>query len=410
MPRFIYEAKKGPQELVKGTMEAESQNSAVEKLEQMGYIPIRVIPAAEKPPAQQVSYPEHTQRADILGLFKKVRARDLTILTEQLASLMKSRIPLLEAMNILYGQTENANLKSIISQIASDIKDGRTLSQALNKFPRAFPALYINMIESGEAGGMLDKTLARLADFRNREEEIRGKVVSALAYPVFIVIVGLITIFILFAFVIPRLSSLFAEMGQVLPLPTRILLTLSNNVKSYWLWIIIVVILAVIIFRRVARSEKLIFDGLKLKVPLLGNFSKKSMIATFSRTLGLLIANGIPLFHAIRITSPTLDNEIFRLELEKVHKDLIDGMSLEQSLKRSELFPRFMTNMLAVGERGGNLEEALFEVSNFYEREVDKTTRIITSLLEPVIILLMGLIVGLIVFAMLLPIFQLNLG
>ncbi len=411
MAKFNYEAKKGPKEIIKGTIEAENQNAAVDKLSQMGYVPTRLIPAGKESPREEFSGPDVTKQIRPFGFLKKVRAKDLTIFTEQLASLVKAKVPLLEAMNILYEQTENVDLKRIISRIHSEIKDGTTLSRSLSRYPKVFPKIYINMVESGEIAGVLEETLKRLAEFRNKEEEIKAKVASALAYPIFIVIVGIATVFILLTFIIPRMASLFNEIGQKLPLPTRLLLSLSSQVKNYWYWALLIVILIVVILKRsgAGKKEKIVFDKLKLKLPLVGSFIKKSVMARFSRTLALLLANGIPVFQAIKITIPTLSNEIIKLEIESVHKNIIDGMSLEQSMKKSSSFPRFMINMLVVGERGGNLEEALLEVANFYERELNKTTKIITSLLEPAIILLMGLVVGFIVFAMLLPIFQISL-
>jgi type II secretory pathway component PulF len=416
MPLFSYEAKKGPRELIKGTIEAESQDAAVQKLSQQGYVPIKVLPTQKRSSQSQseiqASQPKVIKKTRQLSPFKRVRSRDLTIFTEQLASLVKSKIPLLEVMNILYEQTENANLKSVISDIYNDIKDGKTFSQSLGKYPDVFPALYINMIETGEAGGVLEKTLLRLVEFRNREEEFKSKITSALIYPVFIIIVGIVTVFVLLGFIIPRMSTLFTEIGQRLPVTTQILLTLSEQIKRYWLVALAVVSLVVFTLKKKknVQKNKIVFDRFKLKLPLLGNFFKKSAIARFTRTLALLLANGIPLFQAIKITIPTLENEIFKLELERVRQDILDGMSLEQSIKKSQWFPRFMSNMLAVGEKGGSLEGALQEVADFYEREVDKTTKMITSLLEPIIILIMGLVVGFIVFAMLLPIFQINLG
>lgn len=412
MPRFNYEAKKGPKEVIKGTVDAENQEVAIDKLHQMGYVPIRIFPAPGEISRPRPRVKVSVKQPKSLGLFKKVRPKDLTIFTEQLASLLKSRVPVLEAMGVLYEQTEKVNFKRIIQDLQSEIKDGKTLSQALSKYPHVFPPLYINMIESGEIAGVLDKTLMRLAEFRNKQEEIKAKVSSALAYPIFIILVGIVTVFILLGFVIPRMSALFNEIGQTLPLPTRLLLSLSNQVKNYWYVGLAVIGLAFFMFRRskTGQKEKAVFDRLKLKLPLLGNFIKKSILARFSRTFGLLLSNGIPIFQAIKITVPTVDNEIFKSELNLVHKGIIDGMSLEQSMKKSKWFPTFMTNMLAVGEKGGNLEESLLEVAEFYEREVDKMTRIMTSLLEPAIILIMSLIVGFIVFAMLLPIFEINLG
>ncbi|MBN3038726.1 MAG: type II secretion system F family protein [Candidatus Omnitrophica bacterium] len=414
MPKFSYEAKKGPKEVVSGTIEAPNQNAAVDKLTHMGYVPIRVFPEHAAPVKEKIpSRPTHRTAHPEGTVSIKVRARDITIFTEQLASLVKSRVPLLEAMKILHDQTDNINLKKIIDDIRKQIKDGKTLTQSLSKYPKVFPTLYVNMVNSGETGGILEKTLLRLADFRNKEEEVRAKIGSALAYPAFIILVGIGTIFVLLGFVIPRMATLFTEIGQSLPLPTKILLDISENVKSNWYWGLLVIVLVVVVLKRSnqeGKKEKEVIDRLKLKIPLVGGFIKESIIARFSRTLSLLIANGIPLFQAIKITIPTIENEIFKTELEQVHKGIVDGMSLEQSMKRSKWFPGFMSNMLAVGERGGSLEEALQEVATFYERNVDKTTTMMTSLIEPAIILVMGLVVGFIVFAMLLPIFQINLG
>ena len=412
MTKFNYEAKKGPKEIVSGVIETDTQEAAVDKLNQMGYMPISVAPVKKVAPAKSFDTKDKGTRAVHPLLPGKVRSKDLTIFIEQLASLIKSKVPILEAIEVLYEQIESPALKKIILHIQSEVRNGKTLSHALSRYPKVFPILYVNMIESGEAGGVLEKTLMRLAEFRNKEEETRAKITSALAYPVFIIIIGIATIFVLFIFVIPRMTALFGEMGQTMPLPTRMLLAMSNLVRSYWYWIIAAVAGAIFMIRRSEKkkNEKIVLDRLKTQLPLIGNFIRKALIAEFSRTFALLLANGIPILQALKITIPTLSNEVFKNELKIVHKNIIDGMSLEQSMKKSQWFPRFMTNMLAVGERGGNLEEALLDVAKFYEREVDKTTKIITSLLEPAIILVTGLIVGFIVFAMLLPIFQLNFG
>ena len=412
MTKFNYEAKKGPKEIVAGIIESDSQEAAVDKLNQMGYVPISVIPVGKNSLEKHSHVQNKGKEASQPVLSGKVRSKDLTIFIEQLASLIKSKVPILEAIAVLHEQIESIPLRQIILHVQSEIREGSTLSQSLSRYPKVFPILYINMIESGEAGGVLEETLMKLADFRNKEEETRAKVVSALAYPIFIIIIGIVTIFALFVFVIPRMTSLFGEMGQTMPLPTRILLAISSLVRNYWYWALAIIAAGVFIIKRGSRrkSEKIIFDRFKLKLPLIGEFIKKTQLTEIARSFALLLANGIPILQAIKITIPTLDSEVFKLELQTVHKNIIDGMSLEQSMKKSKWFPRFMTNMLAVGERGGNLEEALLDVARFYEREVDKTTKIITSLLEPAIILVTGIVVGFIVFAMLLPIFQLNFG
>ncbi|MEA3328880.1 MAG: type II secretion system F family protein [Candidatus Omnitrophota bacterium] len=412
MTRFNYKAKKGPKEIISGILEAGTEKSALEKLEQMGYVPVSVVVVEQgsKGPVSPAS--TAFSGAKRPGMFSKIRSKDLTIFTEQLAGLVKSKLPILEAVDILFEQTESPALKEIISNIRQEIKDGSTLSESLGRYPGTFSVLYVNMVRSGESGGVLEQTLLRLADFRNKQEEIKAGVSSALAYPIFIIMVGTITVFALLAFVIPRLTSLFEEMGQVLPLSTRILMMLSSRIKSYWYWGVLAVLAVVFMLRRrgTKGKEKMMFDRLKLKLPLLGDFIKKSTLAAFSRTFGILLANGIPVFQALEISIPTVDNEVFRSELRKVCHGVVDGVSLEQSMKRSDLFPRFMTNMLAVGERGGNLKEALLDVADFYERQLNKAVKVMTSLLEPIIILAVGLVVGFIVFAMLMPIFSINIA
>ena len=403
MPIFAYRAKKGPQEIIEGTVEAESREGAIAKIDRMGYVPVQVGLRESFLPAAPIVH---------LSLFNRVRSRDLTIFTDQLATLVKSKVPLFEAINILSTQTENPLLKKIISYISEELKNGRTLSESMSKYPKVFPPLYISMVHSGESGGVLEGTLSRLAQFREEEEEIKAKISSALAYPIFIIFVGLVTIFLLLTFGIPRLVTLFSEVGQELPLPTQILISISQGIRNYWFWVLIVIIFSVFILRRkqVMKKEKIIFDRLKLRLPVLGNLAKKAMLAGFSRTFATLLANSIPVFQALEIIIPTLNNEIFKRELEKVHADIIAGSSFAQSMKKSNWFPSFMINMITVAEKGGNLQEVLLEVANFYEREVNKLVKIMTSLLEPTIILVMGLMVGFIVMAMLLPIFEINIG
>ena len=405
MPIFAYKAKKGPREIIEGTVEAESREGAIVKIDRMGYVPVQVGLREGFLRAAPITH-RH------LGFFSRVRSGDLTIFTDQLATLVKSKVPLFEAINILSTQTENPLLKKIISYISEELKNGRTLSESMSKYPKVFPPLYISMVHSGESGGVLEGTLSRLAQFREEEEEIKAKISSALAYPIFIIFVGLVTIFLLLTFGIPRLVSLFSEAGQELPLPTQILISISQGIRNYWFWVLIVIIFSVFILRRkqVMKKEKIIFDRLKLRLPVLGNLAKKAMLAGFSRTFATLLANSIPVFQALEIIIPTLNNEIFKRELEKVHADIIAGSSFAQSMKKSNWFPSFMINMITVAEKGGNLQEVLLEVANFYEREVNKLVKIMTSLLEPTIILVMGLMVGFIVMAMLLPIFEINIG
>ena len=414
MPVFVYKAKKGPQEIIEGTVEAQSKEAAVAKIEQMGYVPIRLVPKEELQPVASGKLPgsKSAPVAHLAVFGGRVSSRDMNVFTDQLATLVKSKVPLFEAINIISSQTENPRFKQIVISISAELKDGKTLSEALSRYPQVFPLLYVNMVRSGESGGVLDETLRRLAKFREEQEEVRANISSALAYPIFILIVGLITIIVLLTFGIPRIVSLFSDVKQALPLPTRILISISNGIRNYWYLGLIFIAFFIFMLRQreVSKKKKIIFDRLKLNLPLLGNFTKKAMLAEFVRTFALLLANGVPVLEALQITVPTINNEIFRLELEKLHNDIVMGTPLSQGMKKSSWFPPFLTNMIAVGERGGNLQEVLLDVAVFYEREVNKINKIMTSLLEPAIILVMGLIVGFIVMAMLMPIFEINMG
>jgi len=411
MQTFAYQAKKGPQEIVDGTVEALNREDAVRRIEQMGYVPVRVVPRAGQPSSSAFVKKPLQDKPHSSGFFERVSSQDLNVFTEQLATLVKSKVPLFEAINILSSQTESQKLKEIITAIAGQLKDGKTFSEALSRYPRVFPVLYVNMVRSGESGGVLDATLGRLARFRQEQEEVKANVTSALAYPIFITLVSLLTIIILITFGIPRLASMFSENKQSLPLPTRFLMGVSDLLRNYWYLGALFIGAAVFALRQnhLIEKNKGALDKLVLRLPLVGNFSKKAMLAEFTRTFSLLLANGVPVLDAINITIPTINNEIFRKELEKVHNDVIVGTPLSQSMRKSSWFPPFLVNMIAVGERGGNLQDVLLEVAVFYEREVRKINKIMTALLEPSIILVMGLIVGFIVIAMLLPIFEINM-
>ncbi len=414
MRSFICKSKKGPFEIIESIIEAESREAAVSKIEQMGYIPVQItlkedLKIVSNTDSKKSSISPFTAS---FRLPQRVRARDLTVFTGQLAILIKSKVPLFEAVNILSEQTENIIFKKIISSLSDDLKDGKTFSESLSKYPKVFPLLYVNMVRSGESGGVLENTLIRLAEFQEEEENIKSKISSALAYPIFIIVVGFVSITALLTFGVPRLMFLFSETGQSLPVPTQILISISQGIREYWFWIMLIVCIFIFIFKRGQKTEKekIIFDRFKLKVPLLGNFLKNVELARLSRTIAILLANGIPAFQAIQITIPTLNNTVFKTELENIHKDIVAGSSISQSMKRSHWFPMFITNMVAVAEKTGNLKEVLSEIADFYEREVNKIMKIMTSLLEPVIMLVMGLIVGFIVMAMLLPIFEINMG
>ncbi|NOX97526.1 MAG: type II secretion system protein GspF [Nitrospirae bacterium] len=406
MPKFIYEAKKGPQELIKGSIEAETSDAAISQLSEMGYFPFSVKKEEEIGNSKLKGIP-------LLRLGpQRVKARDLSIFARQLSDLLESGLTLFKALDVIHKQVENKRLKEVIRDIHSCLKDGQTLSEALSKHPDVFSSLYVSMVKSGEIGGMLEKVLTRLSDFAEKEEELRAKIRAALAYPLLMSLVGLMAIFVLLTFVIPRLVTMFEDMGQTLPLPTRMLVQTSHLLTDYWWLIGAIVLLIFFVVKRVKRTKegKLTLDRFKLRMPIIGTLIKKAEISRFGITLGTLLNNGIPMLQSLKVVSETMENEVLRQEVEKVYKEVSEGERLGRSLANSSDFPAFVTNMVIVGEEGGLLERALFKVADAYNREVDRTIKVMTSLLEPTMILIMGGAVAFIVISMLLPIFQINLA
>jgi type II secretory pathway component PulF len=401
MPVFKYRAKDGVKD-VEGVLEAPSREEVIDQLHHKGYVPVRIEQGAGK------AEPAEAASAKVTG---KVRSKDVTVFSRQLASLIKSGVPVLRGLRIICEQADNPSFKRVLDDIHASVKDGRSVSGALSKYPRIFPSLYIAMVRSGEAGGTLQEVLVRISDYRQKQEEILSRVRTALAYPVLMALVGLGTIIFMIAFVMPRLMKIFSRMGQELPLPTRIVIKISQEVQQGWIWMIAAAAVFVFLFRQLgkSRAQRLLLSRLKLRLPVWGDFALKSELARFSRTLELLIRSNIPILQAIKTAVPTLDNEIIKNELTRCAKDLEEGASFGKSLEKSKIFPGFMTSLLIVGEESGRLDNALAEIAGSYERDTDEAIKILTSLMEPLMILVMGLVVGFIVVAMLLPIFQMNM-
>jgi type II secretory pathway component PulF len=267
------------------------------------------------------------------------------------------------------------------------------------------------MVASGETGGTLENVLGRLSDFLEKDEETISKIRASLAYPALMAFVGFITIFVLLSFVAPRLTIIFLDLGQTLPLPTRLLIAISSFFARFWFFIIISITFIAVSFNRWLKTKegKRVFDGLKLKMPIIGDFIKRAEIARLGRTLGTLIANGVPIIQALNVAARTMGNDVIRQELEEAREMVVGGSTLSLSIKKKRYFPEMMINMIAVGEESGALENALFKVADTYDKEIDRSIKTFTSLLEPSLILFMGLVVGFIVISMLLPIFQINL-
>ena len=401
MARFIYKAKKGPREEITGSIEAENKNAALHKLTAMGHFPISI---------EQEDIEQTALRKNPFLRFRKVSVRDLSVFTRQLSDLLEAGLPLIRALSVLEKQTANRFLQSVIGDLREFVQDGNPLSASLQKHPRIFSGLYVSMVRSGETGGSLENVLLRLAEFQESQEELNTTVHHAMAYPALMAIVGTVTIFVLITFVIPEIVSMFQDLNQTLPLPTVILLNISYFIRDFW-WILVgICLLIYFAFARITKTHegKLFMDRLKLAIPVMGQLILRAEIARFSRTLSTLLNNGVPILNALSIVIDIMENESLKEDTRSAQRDVREGANLATGLGKGTYFPVFVNNMIAVGEESGALEKALFKVAISYEREVDRTVKTLTSLLEPLMILTMGLIIGFIVIAMLLPIFEIS--
>lgn len=397
MAKFIYEAKSGPLEKVSGTLEAKSQSQAIALVEEKGLFPIQV-----KEVRENVSAAAGLTR-------RRITPGELAVFTRQFSDLIESGLTITKALNILIQQTAQPALKNIIMGIYERIKDGATLSDALSFYPKQFSQFYCAVVKAGELSGALDAVLNRLADFSEQEEKIRQDILSALTYPALIVSVGLLTIYALLTYVVPKLTAMFEEMGEVLPLPTQILINLSNLFKAYW-WLAVLLIAASAFFlkRNKSCAERFFWHRLMLNLPLAGGIMQKTEIAHFARTLGLLFESGVAMLVGLEAASEAITNEVIRLEIKKISRQIKDGASLSSAIKKCSFFPLYAANIINVGEEAGTLEKSLKRIALSSEQELSRRIKALTSLIEPIMILLLGLAVTFIVVAMLLPIFRIN--
>ena len=413
MPKFIYKAKKGPEEIVEGEIVAENSDQVVRQLDQLGLSPVSIVEKGGSGPQDQADRSGSEQRWEPIVRNRKIRSKDIDAFTWQLASLVKASVPILRALSLISQQTDNKALQTVVNDLKNQVKDGKTLSEAMQHYPKLFNNLFLSMVQSGERGGVLDEVLYKIAEHREKEQAMRRKIQSALAYPMVMLVVGIGTVFVMLTFFMPKFVGIFERMKRELPLPTKMLINLSNFMSEYWIWFIVAFGFIFIIFGRVqpGGKKKFFIDMIKLHTPLVKKFIRDAEIAKFCRTLGMLLKNGLPVYDSLTLSTRTLDNAVLRKQLERTSKDIVNqGATLSASLKKVKIFPNFAINMIAVGEEGGKLEESLDGVAEAYEKEVEQAIGIMTSLIEPLLILTIGGIVGCIVFAMLLPIFDIGSG
>jgi type IV pilus assembly protein PilC len=337
-----------------------------------------------------------------------IKTRDVVIFTRQFSTMINSGLPLVQALTILAEQTDNKALAEVTKKVVFDVESGNTVADALSKHPRAFTNLYVNMVAAGEAGGILDTILMRLATFLEKNDALVRKVKGAMIYPAVIMSVAGIAVVVLLIFVIPVFAGMFASGGMALPLPTRIVIGASGFLKAYW-WVIgAVIIVGGYSFKKyyATSSGKLVIDRIMLRVPVLGDVLRKSAVSRFTRTLGTLISSGVSILEGLEITAKTAGNRVIQDAIMQSRSSIAGGDTIAQPLQKSKVFPPMVISMIAVGEQTGGLDEMLSKIADFYDEEVDAAVSNLLSLLEPIMIVFLGVVVGGMVVAMYLPIFD----
>ena len=402
--KFAYKAKKGLDEIVEGTLDAQNEDQALGSLTDQGLFPVslqKFEPAGEGP---------HAPSLPVKLSKKEIRSKDILLFTQNLLMLMRSKVPLLSALNTIYEQSDNARLKEIILHVYTDVKEGKIFSESLEGFPKVFSTLYVNMVKAGEATGMLDHSFKQITIYLAREEALKTKIKVTLAYPVLLLIMGFCSIFVLITFVVPKLKPIFDSERDSLPVLTKVVFGLSEFAQENWIWLLIAaVIIYVLIYMRKGSSFFLIAArGLGMRIPLIKKIIDNKELVNFSSSLSLLLTSGVPALSSLEISSRILDNQLLKEQMKKVYLEISAGQGLAKSMGEYTALPRFFIKMLSVGEETGRLGEVLDEISFSCNQQLEADLAVVSALIEPILILFLGLVIGTIVLAVLLPTFQIT--
>jgi len=421
MPRYTYVALDARGQEASGVIEANTQNDAVGQLRQAGFFP-KTIAEEGKGKAAKVQKAAVTQSAaskpislNLPFLEKKtVKGKTLMIFTRQLATLIDAGLPLLRGLTVLAKQEPDPVLRKVIVSLAEAVQGGGTFSESLAGHPKIFNKLFVNMVKAGELGGVLELVLLRLAEFQEKAQKIKNKVVAAMFYPAIVLVIAIAIMAFLLVFIVPKFQAIFDDMlgGKPLPALTRFVIGASDAVKNNILIIIVGIVVLAILYKIVKRTPKgaALLDALKMKAPLFGDLTRKSAISRFSRTLGTLVTSGVPILQALNITRETAGNVVIANAIMKVHDSVKEGESIVQPLEASGVFPPMVISMIDVGEETGQLPEMLLKVAEVYDDEVDNAVTGLTSLLEPIMIVFLAVVVGTIVIALFMPLISIISG
>lgn len=393
MPIYLYKAKDGQGKIVQGQIEAQNKQESLVKLDSRNLF---LLSLEEK----RIYFKRRS----------KVSLKELVEFTHQLSTLINSGSTLVMSLNTLVSETEQTHLKPIILEVISHVKEGAHFSDVLKKYPDIFPQLYISLVKTGETSGTLGQNLKRVAEFLEEELDFRANIISVLTYPLVIVGVGLSTIFVLLKFIIPKLVNIFEEIGQDLPYFTLILKTVSDVFSRYWVLILGLGGLLFLGFKKYFNiaQNRVKLDRFKLRLFLVGDVLKKIEISRLSRTLSILLRNGVPIDAALAVLTATVSNVFFQKQIGRIEEDIKEGLSLNEAMKKINVFPASFINVVTIGEESGRLDEVLENLSDDYNKEITRKMKNILNILEPVLILGVGLMVGFVVLAMLLPIFSID--
>ena len=418
MPVFMYEAMNASGQEVKEEIDAANSQEAIAKIRAKGYFPTKVREKAQKkkPKSEGKGKAGKGKPDDEFSVVARrkmpfsimgVKRKQLVNFTRQLSTLQDAGLPILRSLQILEQQQKPGLLKAIIGGVADDVESGSSLSESMANYPRAFDKLYVNMINAGEAGGVLDIILARLADFMEKAQRLKKKVVGAMVYPVVVITIAILIVTGIMIFVIPQFEAIFADFNVALPAITVMLLTAARWMafEYGWAYILFSPIVIILFWKllRISRGGRYATDLIKIKIPIIGAIIRKSTVARFTRTLGTLISAGVPILDAINITKETCGNEVFERALSKVHDAIREGESMADPLRATRIVDAIVVNMVDVGEETGDLDKMLIKIADNYDNDVDVLVSSLVSILEPVMVVILGVIVGFIVVALFMP-------
>ena len=404
MPVFNYKAFDRQAKTVLGIIDADSSQAARRKLQVQGLFPITIVLSRDI----QVRQPRGS-----LGnftIFTRVRPAEIGMMTRQLATLLRAGFPLVSALESVITQTDSTRLKTVLAQLREKIVEGRSMAEAIQAYPHIFSIVYTNMIRAGETSGTLDLVMERLADISEKQEAMKNRIRAALTYPLLMLLIGSAILFFLMTHVVPNITGIFAEMERALPVPTRILIKISGFLQHYWIVLLLTLIAMVVAMYQVSRTEMggRFLDRIVFKLPMISALMKQLAAARFTHMLGSLSENGIPMLSALQVVRGISGNRLFAATIDRTVEDVRQGKGLARSLKGGGLLPALAVQMIEVGEQSGALDAMLLKIAAFYEQQLENQLLRLTALLEPLMIVVMGFIVGFIVLSICLPIFEMN--